>query len=248
MEKRQHARISIPLIVEIKHAAIGEVETRARDISEGGVFVFLDEANLSKAGIKPGASVRIRLHSELISSAQYAPTVDATINRIETDGLALSFRNKTAEHLWSSVERLRDELFIGQDFFQIYQVLVCQHADKGLLFVQRDGKWQFPGYYLKVGQSLSQSHDQYLSDNLTINQVTGYSVIATESFHHELLPEAATYATATLAEVADFRIQLADQSGFRNDRWVNKTKELNDMTVSHEWFRALANQLLQKNA
>jgi len=105
MEHREHIRIQIPLGVEVSHPAIGTIQTTARDISEGGVFV-----NLVEQKIKVGAKLKVKILNLLDTDTQHTPAVDMQVARVTESGLGLTFTNKTAEHLWQSVERLREEL------------------------------------------------------------------------------------------------------------------------------------------
>jgi hypothetical protein len=91
MEKRQHPRISVLLLVEISNAALGKRETTAKDLSDDGVFVYLDDHTL-----QIGTAVKIKLKTTHVSDTQTAPTVEANVVRVETDGVALAFKNKTA--------------------------------------------------------------------------------------------------------------------------------------------------------
>ena len=58
MDRREHPRIQIPLLVELSHPSIGRQNCVARDISEGGVFVQID-VQKDVPSIREGASVRL---------------------------------------------------------------------------------------------------------------------------------------------------------------------------------------------
>jgi hypothetical protein len=73
------------------------------------------------------------------------------VARVTEEGLGLKFTNRTSQHLWNSVDRLRQDLRLGHDYFQVFQgAAIVNHVGK-LLVVQRHGKWLFPGEYLTVG-------------------------------------------------------------------------------------------------
>lgn len=235
MEQRQHPRVSVPLVVEISHATLGKRETTARDISDGGVFVYLTDHTL-----KVGAAIKIKLQATLVNDSQNGPTVDAVVARVEDDGVALSFKNKTAHHLWSSVERLRTELAIGRDYFQVYQALVCRHLDKGILLTQQHGKWGFPGLFLQVDTPPAESRRDYLNRELSITAYSQEAPIAVESFHNPYLPEASTLCIMHGLTLSQPGAQLSPDSASKDLKWAVRPKDVNDLTVSHEWVRDIA--------
>ncbi len=49
------------------------------------------------------------------------PTIEMEIARVTEEGLGLKFTNRTSHHLWKSVDRLRQDLRLGQDYFQVFQ-------------------------------------------------------------------------------------------------------------------------------
>ena len=104
MERRQHPRVQIPLLVGIKHPSIGQIRAMARDASEGGIFVHLDDPK-----IKRGAKLKVTLLNSNSVDNQPTPTVDMEVQRVEADGIGLAFTNTTGTHLWTSVQRLREE-------------------------------------------------------------------------------------------------------------------------------------------
>lgn len=160
MEKRQHPRIEIPLAVSLMHPSFGNLETTARDISDGGLFVTMPESSLHV-----GAKVRVKMQTVSLIESQPTPTVDMQVTRIDEDGIALAFKNKTAAHLWGSVERLRNRLEVGQDYFQIYLSILLEHPQRGFLFVQEHGFWKLPGYYLSVSAATQDSVRDFLTQH-----------------------------------------------------------------------------------
>ena len=229
------------MLAEISHAALGLRETTAKDLSDGGVFVFL-----SDHALQIGATVKIKLKTTQISDTQTAPTVEAHIVRVETDGVALAFKNKTAHHLWASVEKLRDELMVGRDYFQAYAGLVCQHSTKGILFVQQNGKWSFPGHFLKANVVIEQLRASYLDVNLGLSSNSSMELVAVENFSNPALPESSTLCLIHRMEFSDSTITLPSGSCLKDYKWIAREKDLRDLTVPQDWVRRAAEAILKK--
>ena len=237
IENREYDRIKLPLLVEVSHATVGTVEATARDISEGGIFVELPDS-----GLTVGAQVKVRLRARHITDFQYAPTVDVKVARLADDGLALEFKNKTAEHLWTSVERLRDELSLKQDFFQVYQILLVSHAERGMLFVQQHGKWTFPGVYLEASDNPIEKLEALCKDDLGI-EAESIKPLLTKGITHDALPEASTFCVAYETQTEE----RLPQPSYKDWRWINKPGELADITVAFPFIRELAEAYLARS-
>ena len=220
----------------MSHATVGTVEATARDISEGGIFV-----ELPNSGLTVGAQAKIRLRARHITDFQYAPTVDVRVVRLTDDGLAFEFKNKTAEHLWTSVERLRGELSLKQDFFQVYQLLLVSHAERGMLFVQQHGKWTFPGLYLEASDNPLQKLEALCQTELGI---TAHNIkpLLTKGITHESLPEASTFCVAYETKTDE----RSPNPTYKDWRWVNKPGELADITVAFPFIRELGEAYLDR--
>lgn len=240
MEQRQHSRIQIPLLVELSHPALGTVQTRARDISEGGLFVFL-----ASPAVKVGSKLKLRLLTVLPTDTQPTPTVEMEVKRVSDDGLGLSFINRTAEHLWSSVQRLRHELEIGRDYFQVHQALALTHPDKGILLVQQNGKWLFPGYYLLVGDNALQSASTFVNRELGVNLSSTPIPTTVDSMPETSISEAAVYSVILTAAVDGHALKFSEQSDYKDWRWLNKTRDLSEITFAVALQRSQAKLLLE---
>jgi hypothetical protein len=81
--KREHERITFPSEVKVMHPDFPSIIGRTRDISDGGVYLFVD----INPGIRVGAQVTVQAQE---SSAE-APLVRATVVRVESSGIALRF-------------------------------------------------------------------------------------------------------------------------------------------------------------
>ncbi len=81
--KRQHERIAFPAEIKLMHPDFGSVIAQARDMSDGGVYLFLDKP----LGLAVGAEVRVQAQD----AAGESPLVKATVVRVEAKGIALMF-------------------------------------------------------------------------------------------------------------------------------------------------------------
>ncbi len=240
MEQRQHARVQIPLLVELSHPALGTVQSKARDISEGGIFVFLDNPP-----VKVGSKLKLRLLTVLPTDTQPTPTVDMEVKRVAEDGLGLAFINRTAEHLWGSVEHLRSELQIGRDYFQVHQSLALTHPDKGVLLVQQNGKWLFPGYFLLVGSNALQSATEFVQAELGLNITAAPIPTAVDSMADVTVAEAALYSVILTTSVTGHEVRLGAESFYKDWRWLNKVRDLSEITFALDLHRNQAQLLLE---
>lgn len=245
MEQREHQRIDLPLVVEISHAVIGTVETTARDISDGGIYVHMPAHKLHQ-----GANIKLRLRTTAIDQVDNTPKIDAQIVRTEADGFAAAFKNRTAEHLWSSVERVRQSLVVGKDLFQVYEAYAISHADKGVLLVQHQGRWQFPGAYLEIGEGVSangtRERNRTIESLVGLKSCTDEQVIDGRALIHSQLPEASTYAITFHLHTQQTSTRL--HSSYRSARWLKTANDVNDVTFAHTWLRGLVMRLIEENS
>jgi ADP-ribose pyrophosphatase YjhB (NUDIX family) len=236
MERRKHPRIQLPLLVEIQHPSIGTRNCVARDISEGGVYVHLKSPAISR-----GAKLKLTLRNPNTIDSQPTPTVQMEVVRVEPEGLGLAFLNNTSRHLWESVERLRDELAVGRDYFQLHvSGLVLQEKGR-LLVVQQNGRWTFPGTYLIVGDVWRSALQRMLEERFSLPVVTdAMELLAFETESSEKIPEAA------VAKV--FAIMRTDASGFAFEpgerykaaRWLQNPRMVDELTFADELMRTQA--------
>ncbi len=241
MEQREYPRIQIPLLVELMHPAIGSIQTTVRDISAGGLFVHLPEA-----AINAGSKLKLRLLTVLPTDTQTTPTVDMQVERVTDEGLGLSFTNRTAEHLWSSVQRVRSELEIGRDYFQVHQSLAVVHPGKGLLLVQQNGKWLLPGHYLLVGENAEKALIAYASAALGLSLSGEVHTHAADSSEDISIAEAATYSIIFSIATQSHEVQLADGSAYKDWRWLAKIRDLPEITFASNLQRQVAQKILKQ--
>jgi len=245
--------VQLPLLVELQHPSlsrgrlsVGDSERYiARDISEGGVFVHLDVP----PSIKLGAKLRLTLLNPTSVENQPTPTVEMEVKRIDDNGLGLAFVNKTSRHLWQSVERLRDELAVGRDYFQVHQSALVVNEQGELLIVQQHGKWSYPGEYLIVGEDWQSAIMGYLAGNLGLSDLRVVRVIGADSGGTFDLPEAAVFKIYTLvsANASGFALAGSDDNSarrYRNFRWVDRKRDVEELTFVNDEMRRLAHDAL----
>ncbi|MAT83452.1 MAG: hypothetical protein CMD39_04110 [Gammaproteobacteria bacterium] len=241
MEQRRFPRIQLPLLVELKHPSLGARRCIARDISEGGVFVHTENPQ-----IKPGAMVKVTLQNTLAVESQPTPTVDMEVKRTEEDGLALAFTNVTGRHLWQSVERLRTELAIGQDYFQVHLNALVVNDAGALLLAQQHGKWTFPATFLEVGQDWRDAVRRYLGDSLGV-AVSGFGgILAMNSVGLPELPEAAVLDVFVEVHATGSAARPSKDSRYRSVRWTDRRRDVEESTFATEQVRDLADATLKR--
>ena len=243
MDHRQHLRIQIPLGVEVTHPAIGTQRVIARDVSEGGIF-----AHLISPHISIGAKLKIRLLNAIDTDTRNTPTVDVEVKRVSETGMGLQFVNATAKHLWSSVVRLREELEVGRDYFQVHQSALISAGDAGILLVQQDAKWLLPGHYLTVGQIGHAALHSFLERELQLKIGAVAHVLATDSAPDISVQEAATYRAVFQLTATGTDVRFAPDSSYREFIWIKNSAELYRRTFASEFQRDVCERWLEDNA
>jgi PilZ domain-containing protein len=242
MEKREHPRIQIPLLVELIHPAIGTVQTNAKDISEGGLFVYL-----ANPKVREGGKIKLRVLTTLPTDTQSKPTIDMQVKRVTEEGLGLAFINKTAQHLWSSVQQPRQELVIGRDYFQVHLSLAVLNDKKGILLVQENGKWLLPGRFLIVGESSEKALRDFAESGLGLPLSSSITPDAADSTVDVGLSEAATYSVIYKATTTVSAIELPKQGQYRDWRWLNRLRDLREITFAIPFQRTTAEALIKQS-
>jgi hypothetical protein len=82
-DKRRHERIAFPSEVTLTDPDFGAITTHTRDVSDGGVFLFIDQAHSLQVGVRVTLQVR--------DMSGEAPIVRAKVVRVEDDGVALMY-------------------------------------------------------------------------------------------------------------------------------------------------------------
>ena len=233
MERRQHPRIQLPLLVELQHPSIGRRHCVARDVSEGGVFVQLEAG-----GIKPGATVKLTLLNANTVDTQPTPTVDMEVRRVAEDGLGLAFRNRTSRHLWESVERLRNELAVGRDYFQLHVCALVLKENGRLLIVQQNGRWTFPGTYVVVGERWRDALARLLDERFSLDvKADAMEVLTLETESSEAMPEAAVVKAFAIMEATADRFSFAPGDRYKDSRWLQNRRMIDELTWADDVTR-----------
>jgi ADP-ribose pyrophosphatase YjhB (NUDIX family) len=241
MDNREFPRIQLPFEVEVSHPSLGKVRSVARDISQSGIFVHLDPM-----GLRPGAKVKVTVLNAALVESSATPTVDMEVARVTEEGLGLTFANTTSHHLWESVDRLRTELRIGQDYFQVFQAAAIVNTAGKLLVVQRHGKWLFPGDYLTVGASWEDALTDFLTAELGIEDLMFEDTLGVDSAPAMKVVENATYSVFHRFSSSSDRVRLRNESRFRHAKWVTRSFSLEELTFPHPLLKQLAALALER--
>lgn len=188
------------------------------------------------------------------------PTVKMNVTRIDSDGIALSFANKSGAHLWRTAARESRELDIGRDLFRVFQAAVVRDPAGRILTVQQNGRWLYPGSYLLVGEHwLSALQTQLeselnLTDTTFMRTVLTYSdpeIVAKESstmsvFHlFTLQPSRSIDQAAKAVEESRIKTTLAENTPYTKVRWLDSHRQLDELSFSAEPLRELARSLIR---
>jgi hypothetical protein len=235
MDSRQHPRVQLPFEVELAHPSLGRIRRVVRDVSQGGLFVVTDTGTL-----KPGAKIKVTVLSAALVESTATPTIDMEVARVDPRGLGLKFVNSTGEFLWSSVQRLRQELEIGRDYFQVFQGALVFNREGRLLVVQQHGKWLFPGEHLVVGQDWRTRMSAFLTTEFGLEEVVIHDVLAVDSDAETQAGENATFSVFHRVTTEGDRAQLRAGSRYKQTRWVARSVGVDELTFSHPLLRRLA--------
>lgn len=86
--KRQHLRTKITVQFKLFHPGMGERTVTTRDLSDGGVFLILDDPGVLPVGAQVTGQVQGLMED--------APCVEMEVVRVEAAGLGLRFVNPDA--------------------------------------------------------------------------------------------------------------------------------------------------------
>lgn len=234
-DDRASARIQLPFEVEVSHPSLGKIRSVARDISEGGIFV-----RLSPTGLRVSAKVKVTVLNAALVESSATPTIDMEVARVTEEGLGLKFANRTSQHLWNTVDRLRQDLRLGQDYFQVFQgAAIVNHQGK-LLVVQRHGKWLFPGDYLTVGLEWQTALIDFLTADLGLDDLVLEDTLGIDSAPGTMASENATFSAFHRFSSRSERVRLRDDSRYRHAKWISRAFSLEELTFAHPLLRDLA--------
>lgn len=240
--QREYPRISIPLLVELKHPILGTHQTTAENISAGGLFVALP-AEARAGSVKPQSRLKIRLLNASQIGPQATPTVEMIVTRSDADGLGLKFANQTSQFLWESAERKRVELTVGKDYFQVHLSALVQR-DQKLLLLEERGHWVFPGCYLQVGETWQSIMSELLTTGLGMPNCVAVGPIDIHNQNNPSIPATATLRVFYQYQANSAAVAFAKDSEYRNFRWIDKARTLDDLTFANAEDRQVVEQQL----
>jgi hypothetical protein len=241
MEQREHPRIHLPFEVEVEHPSLGTIRSIARDISESGLFVAA-----SGTGIRVGSKVKVTVLASALAEGTPTPTIGMEVARLDDDGFGLKFNNRTSRHLWESVVRERDELVIGEDYFQVFQAAVVVNPQRKLLVVQQNGKWLFPGAYLRVGERWRETLEAFLEEDLDLTDVRFRETLEVDSGADVVAPERAMLSLFHRYSSDGMRTRLAPAARYSKAKWIGRTMGIDELTFSHPLLRTIAQRALER--
>ena len=240
-ERRQHPRVELPIEVMLSHPAVGDLRTTARDISEGGIFVDADAPSMTL-----GAKIKLTILGLPLLASTPTPTINMEVTRVAAEGLGLKFDGAISKHLWASVERFRDEVAVGRDYFQVFQCALVVRDDR-VLVVQEHGKWLYPGSFLVVGQDWRPALIDFLETMLGMQEATFVETLEIESVV-STLPENAMFAVFHRFTTNQRDLHVSDDARFDQYRWISADRDLSELSFSDERLRTLARKALENAA
>lgn len=238
VDRREHARIEVPLEVELEHPCIGRRRCRVRDVSEDGLFLDFPEHQLLA-----GARLRVTPVAPSLIGHDHCPTVEIEVKRTAADGIGACFANRTGAYLFTSFRQRRNNLAVGIDYFQVHLSALITDTDGRLLVVDDQGRWLFPGTFLVVGQAIETCLAEMLNAELGVDLDTSAAPIATATLDGGLAPQGATLALFHPCTI-DGEASLQIDSHYRRLRWLPAGKDPSDLIFADPELRRLARRLL----
>ena len=157
------------------------------------------------------------------------------------DGLALAFLNRTGRHLWESVERLRDVLAIGRDYFQLHVAALVLQDTGRLLVVQQNGRWTLPGTYVVVGESWREALGRMLESRFSLQAgPQDMTLLELETESPESIPEAAVAKAFAVMRVDAGSFQFEPGERYRASRWLQNPRMIDELTFTDSLTRTQA--------
>jgi len=238
VDRREQARIEVPLEVELDHPCIGRRRCRVRDVSEDGLFLEFPEHELLA-----GARLRATPVAPTLIGHDHCPTVEIEVTRTAADGIGARFANRTGAYLFTSFRQRRNSLAVGIDYFQVHLSALITDTDGRLLVVDDQGRWLFPGTFLVVGQAIEAGLAAMLAAELGVELSASGAPIATATLDGGLAPQGATLALFHPCSIRG-EASLQTDSRYRRLRWLPAGKDPNDLVFADPELRRLARQLL----
>lgn len=144
-ELRRHRRLQIPLQVEVRHPAIGTLEVPASDISDGGIFIKVDEC----FQLESGESVIVRTLGLGLNADEIGPPLVMKVVRKTKDGMGLCLEETASENLKSLATDPTAKLSVMQSIFLVNRA-------QEVLFTMQGDHWRLPSRELGSAESWQQ--------------------------------------------------------------------------------------------
>jgi len=234
-DKRKHTRIELPFQVEIQHASVGNVKTIATNISAGGMFVELDNPKITV-----GSFVSVTVLSLPLVESPPTPSIKMVVRHTSSIGVGLEFSSNTSRHLWETVNRARNTLIVGKDYFQVFQNAIIINPEKQILLVQQTGKWLLPGQYLTVGQDWENALNTDLKNSLGLKHLTHIELMGIDSYPDITAKEAAVFTVFHRFSVPGNETSLPPDGQYTKCKWLGHERSINELTFSHPLLRSFA--------
>lgn len=141
-ELRRYRRLKIPLLVEIRHPKIGKLELPAADMSDGGVFLVVDEC------FQPDIdeSVIVRTLGLGPAGDETGPPLVMTVVRKSQDGIGLSLDSTASANLESLSADDAPKSTVLQNLFIV-------NSQNRVLFVMQGERWRLPARELAANDT-----------------------------------------------------------------------------------------------
>ena len=158
IEARRHRRLKLPLQVAIEHPSIGLMETRAGDMSDGGMFLLLADSS----GFETGQVVHVRTLGLGPEGKDSGPRLAMQIVRKTDRGVGLQIHHEAnaadTDHgaALTSVEITEPPV--------VLQKLFLMNEHKQVLALAADGGWRLPARALTEVESWDEGIQHCLED------------------------------------------------------------------------------------
>lgn len=153
-EARRHRRMKIPLKVEIYHESLGSLQVEASDMSDGGIFVLLDEC----FQIDVGEIVTLRTLGLGQDGSETSPPLSMRVARKTIEGMGLQIENSPSSFSANGPESSR----YTTPQQSVLQSLCVINSQNEVLVLMHDEHWSLPSRELAFGESWQEGIEKSL--------------------------------------------------------------------------------------
>lgn len=166
-EARRHRRMKMPLKVEIHHEALGSLHVEASDMSDGGIFVLIDEC----FQIDIGEKVTIRTLGLGQDGSESSPPLSMRVTRKTKEGMGLELERAHASFSTSGPDSSRHTT--PQQ--SVLQSLCVINSQNEILVLVKDEHWSLPSRELAFGESWQEGLEKSLKQLEEDSVITDHS-------------------------------------------------------------------------